>query len=91
MNEGPRMDIITESMLDRLAYQEVKLDIKLITSLGRDVLLTLLRFSPSTWVPQRLLFSSSTLKISSTSFHLLQANPAFLSLCTSTDVLGSIY
>ena len=60
----PMLDITTkESMLDWSAYQEVKL----ITSLGRDMLLTC---SPSTWVPQPLLFSSSTFQISSASFHL---------------------
>ena len=42
------------SMLDGSAYQEVMLDTKLVTSLGRDMLLTLLRFPPATWVPQPL-------------------------------------
>jgi hypothetical protein len=54
---GPRLDIIAkESMLDWAAYQEVKLDTKMVTSHGRDMLLTLLRFFPSTWVPQPLLY-----------------------------------
>jgi hypothetical protein len=61
MYKGPWLDIIAkDSMLDWTAYsyKEIKLDTKLITSLGRDMLLTLLRFSPSIWVPQPLLFSS---------------------------------
>ena len=33
-------------MLDWSAYQEVNLDTNLVTSLGRDMLLTLLRFLP---------------------------------------------
>jgi hypothetical protein len=41
MYEGPMLDIIVkESMLDWSAYQEVKLGTNLITSLGRDMLLT---------------------------------------------------
>ena len=40
--QGPKRDIIAkEFMLDWSAYQEVKLDTKLVTSLGRDMLLTL--------------------------------------------------
>ena len=69
MYKGPWLDIIAkDSMLDWTAYKEIKLDTKLITSLGRDMLLTLLRFSPSIWVPQPLLFSSSTFQISSRVF-----------------------
>ena len=53
--EGPRLDIIAkESMMDWSSYQEYKLDTKLVASLRRYMLITLLRFSPSTWVPQPL-------------------------------------
>jgi hypothetical protein len=46
-DEGPRLDIIPkESMLDWSAYQEVKLDTELVTSLGIDMLLYLLGFLP---------------------------------------------
>jgi hypothetical protein len=35
--EGPRLDITREFMLDWSAFQEVKLDTELVTSLGRDI------------------------------------------------------
>ena len=57
--ERPGLDIMTnKSLLHWSAYQEVRLDTKLVTSLGSDMLLPLLRFSPRTWVPQPLFFSS---------------------------------
>ena len=66
-NEGPRLDIIAmESMLDWSPYKEFKLVTELVSLLAG--ICSLLRFSPSTWVPQPLLFSFSPSKISSQVF-----------------------
>ena len=47
--ERPGLDIMTKkSLLHSTAYQEVRLDTKQVTSLCSDMLLPLLRFSPST-------------------------------------------
>ena len=75
--EGPRLDFIAkESVLDGSAYQEVKLDTKLVTSLGRDMLLTLLRFSPSTWVLQPLPYLPPYHCSAGGCLHVLQRTPA---------------
>jgi hypothetical protein len=68
-NEGPRLDIIAmESMLDWSPYKEFKLVTELVSLLAG--ICSLLRFSPSTWVPQPLFFSFSSTSQIFTSFQL---------------------
>ena len=60
MYKGSKLGIIIKFMLDWTTCTEYKLEIKMVTSLSREMLQSLLSFSPSTWVPQILLFFSST-------------------------------